>query len=50
MILVFSTFYGHCTSLEAEARALLEGLAVCAALGHIQVLVEMDSKILLDAV
>ena len=46
----FSTFYSSCANLEAEAWALLEALQVCMTLGYMKVLVEMDSKFLLDVV
>ena len=50
VIVAFSMFYGHCTSLEAKARAILEGLLTCQAHGCSQALVEMDSKVLLDVI
>lgn len=48
VIATFSTYYGHCTSLEVEERVLLEGVILCNSHGCLWVLVEMDSKVLLD--
>ncbi|XP_071921753.1 uncharacterized protein [Coffea arabica] len=50
VLAAFSTFFGHCTSLEAEARALLEGLLNCQAHGCSWVWIEMDFKVLLDVI
>lgn len=46
----FSSFYGLCTNMEAEANALLEGIKLCNALGFGQVLAETDSQALLQAI
>ena len=50
VLAAFSTFFGHYTSLEAEARALLEGLLTYQAHGYSQVLIEIDSKMLSDVI
>lgn len=50
VLTAFSSFYGHCTSLKVEARALLDGLIVCASLDCLPVIVEMDSLTLLNVI
>ncbi|XP_027082294.1 uncharacterized protein [Coffea arabica] len=49
VIFVYSEPYRNVTSLQAEARALCMGLELCNLFRHGQVLVEGDSKILIDA-
>ena len=40
----FSSLYGHCTNMEAEAKALLDGIKLCVTLSLCRVLVELDSQ------
>ena len=47
---IFSTYYGYCTNMEAETRALLEGLQFCLSLGLVRVIVHMDAEQLLKVV
>ncbi|XP_043717733.1 14.7 kDa ribonuclease H-like protein [Telopea speciosissima] len=42
--MAFSNFYGLCTNTEAEMRAVLDGLQLCAARGFAGCHVSSDSK------
>nr|XP_027082607.1 probable LRR receptor-like serine/threonine-protein kinase At3g47570 [Coffea arabica] len=46
LLLAFSTFVGTCTSIQAEARALLFGINLCISCGYVRVHVEMDYLVL----
>ncbi|XP_071902720.1 uncharacterized protein [Coffea arabica] len=50
VIAAFSAYYGFCTNMEVESRALLEGLLLCVSLGLVKVIVHMDSEQLLKIV
>nr|XP_027127799.1 uncharacterized protein LOC113743944 [Coffea arabica] len=45
-LFAFSTFTGSCSSIQAEARALLFGVQLCIARGHVRVHMEVDSLVL----
>ncbi|XP_043720986.1 uncharacterized protein LOC122668491 [Telopea speciosissima] len=46
----FSNFYGHCTSSQAELRALRDGLLICKELGYAAFNVNSDSAIMVQMV
>ena len=48
LLLAFSTFVGSCTSIQAEARALLFGVNLCISCGYVGVHVEVDSFVLVQ--
>ena len=50
LLFTFSTFTGSCSSIQAEARALLFGVQLCIARGHVRVHVEVDSLVLIHIV
>ena len=47
-LLAFSAFFGRCSSIQAEARALLVGISLCISRGYRRVHVEADSLILVQ--
>ncbi|XP_077226257.1 uncharacterized protein LOC143859445 [Tasmannia lanceolata] len=50
VIIAFAYFYGTSTNMVAEARALLDGLRLCKAFGIVNLVVESDSKVLMDLI
>nr|XP_027082212.1 uncharacterized protein LOC113704512 [Coffea arabica] len=48
LLLAFSTSFGSCTSIQAEARALLFGVNLCLSHGYARVHVEVDSLVLVQ--
>ncbi|XP_077226264.1 uncharacterized protein LOC143859440 [Tasmannia lanceolata] len=50
VIIAFVYFYGTSTNMVIEARALLDGLRLCKAFGIVNLVVESDSKVLMDLI
>lgn len=48
LVAAFLTYFGQCSSIEAELRAALEGLKLCISLGFVHIDIECDSLVLLD--
>ncbi|XP_071933175.1 uncharacterized protein [Coffea arabica] len=48
LLFAFSTFLGHCTSIQAEVKALLFGVNLCISCGYVRVQLEVDSLVLVQ--
>ncbi|XP_027169370.1 uncharacterized protein LOC113769087 [Coffea eugenioides] len=49
LLLAFSTFFGSCTSIQAEAQTLLFGVNLCISHRYVRVQAEVDSLVLVVA-